>query len=82
MRGCLSSGVRGWFWQVALTNSSALKSTSLSINLPNHVSGWGMEEVDSGKRFTENWLGEAEEVLERTMKMQLQISIPNAQYTA
>lgn len=35
----LSSGAKGLFWQVALTNSSALKSTSLSINLPNHVSG-------------------------------------------
>lgn len=35
----MSSGEKGLFWQVALTNSPVLKSTSLSINLPNHVSG-------------------------------------------
>lgn len=36
--GDLSSGARALFWQLALTDRSALKSTSLSINLPNHVS--------------------------------------------
>lgn len=41
-----------------------------------------MEEVDSGRRLTENWLGEAEEVVERAMKMQLKISIPKARYIA
>lgn len=35
----MSSGVKGLFWQVALMNHTALKSTSLSINLPNHVCG-------------------------------------------
>lgn len=34
----LSSGAKALFWQVALTNGSALKS-SLGINPPNHVSG-------------------------------------------
>lgn len=29
----------GLFWQEALKNRSVLKSTSMSINLPNHVSG-------------------------------------------
>lgn len=39
--------------------------------------------MDSGRRLAENWLGEAEEeVVERAMKMQLKICIPNAQYIA
>lgn len=80
MRGDMSSGVRGSFWQEALMNSSALKSTSLSINLPYHVSGWGIGRVDRGRPLAENWLGKAEIVIERAMKMLLQICIPYAQY--
>lgn len=38
--------------------------------------------MDSGRRHTENWRGAAEEVVERAMKMQLKISILNAQYIA
>lgn len=40
-----------------------------------------MEEVDIGRQLTKNWLGETE-VVERAMKMQLKICIPNAQYIA
>lgn len=38
--------------------------------------------MDSGRRLTENWLGEPEEAVERAMKMQLRISIRKAQYIA
>lgn len=82
MRADVSSWVRRLFWQVALTNSSALKSISVSINLPNHVSSRGMDEVDSGRLLTQNLLGEAEEVVGRAMKMQLKMCIANAQYIA
>lgn len=74
--GSVSSRVTGSLWQVALTNSSALKSTSFSINQHNHVWGRGMEEVDSGRRLRSEQAGaKAEEV---AMKTQLKISIRKA----
>lgn len=50
MRGDLSSGVRGLFWQGALTNRSALKSTpfdylSTKSCLPMRDGGGGQGEV-------------------------------------
>lgn len=76
-------GVEGLFWQEALMKRSVLKSTYRSINLPNHVSEWGIEDVDIERQLTEYCLSEAKEAAGHALKLQLKKNcIANAQYIA